>query len=117
MHDPPLLERLGALATRPFSGMVYRATRRRHLIPPGYCPPGGPALLSSRRAGARLRAQAGGPAGGGHMSFGVKTRRAIALTALALFGVLGPVGARARVISSDANGFLIENSAVVPVDA
>jgi hypothetical protein len=51
------------------------------------------------------------------MSFAVKTRRAIAPAALGILGALGPIAVEARVISSGANGFLIENSAVVPVDA
>jgi hypothetical protein len=50
------------------------------------------------------------------MSFAVKTRRRVALTTLVLLGGLDPV-AQAKVISSGPNGFLIENSAVVPVDA
>jgi len=48
------------------------------------------------------------------MSFAVDMRGAIALAAL---GVLGPAAVQAKVISSGETGFLIENSAVVPVDA
>ena len=51
------------------------------------------------------------------MTFALKTRRTIALATPGTAGALGPTAAHAKVISSTANGFLIENSAVVPVDA